>query len=65
MSQEVEAKYTKANGYDDDAQVIYGDTDSVMVRFGCKDLETSMRLGKSVFYVAIGLTICLKTERWR
>ncbi|CAH7683178.1 DNA polymerase delta subunit 1 [Phakopsora pachyrhizi] len=43
--QEVEAKYTKQNGYDDDALVIYGDTDSVMVRFGCADLETSMRLG--------------------
>ncbi|KAG0143234.1 hypothetical protein CROQUDRAFT_673057 [Cronartium quercuum f. sp. fusiforme G11] len=42
---EVESKYTLANGYDADAQVIYGDTDSVMVRFGCKDLETSMKLG--------------------
>ncbi|EGG04342.1 uncharacterized protein MELLADRAFT_53062 [Melampsora larici-populina 98AG31] len=42
---EVEATYTKANGYEHDAQVIYGDTDSVMVRFGCKDLATSMRLG--------------------
>ncbi|KAI9625850.1 hypothetical protein H4Q26_016098 [Puccinia striiformis f. sp. tritici PST-130] len=42
---EVELKYTKANGYDDNAQVIYGDTDSVMVKFGCSDLATSMKLG--------------------
>ncbi|RFU27182.1 hypothetical protein B7463_g9157, partial [Scytalidium lignicola] len=42
---EVEAKYSIANGYSHDAQVIYGDTDSVMVKFGTKDLAESMRLG--------------------
>ncbi|KAJ0180423.1 hypothetical protein K1T71_003827 [Dendrolimus kikuchii] len=43
---EVEKKYNKANGYKEDAVVIYGDTDSVMVKFGVKTLEESMELGK-------------------
>jgi len=38
--------YTKANGYDHDCQVIYGDTDSVMVKFGTFDIAEAMRLGK-------------------
>lgn len=44
--QEVESKYTVENGYENDAVVIYGDTDSVMVKFGVKTLEESMRLGR-------------------
>ncbi|MCJ1412488.1 DNA-directed DNA polymerase delta [Ptychographa xylographoides] len=43
---EVEARYTIANGYTHDAQVIYGDTDSVMVKFGPKDLKKAMELGE-------------------
>lgn len=43
--QEVEAEYCIANGHSHDATVIYGDTDSVMVRFGPTDLPTVMRMG--------------------
>ncbi|OAQ61381.1 DNA polymerase delta catalytic subunit [Purpureocillium lilacinum] len=44
--EEVEKKYTIANGYSHDAQVIYGDTDSVMVKFGTRDLTEAMKLGQ-------------------
>ena len=41
----MEAEYCIAKGRDYNAEVIYGDTDSVMVKFGPKDLGTVMALG--------------------
>jgi DNA polymerase elongation subunit (family B) len=41
----VESYFSIANGRKWDARVIYGDTDSVMVEFGCDDLETAMEFG--------------------
>lgn len=42
----VEARYTRANGFEADCSVIYGDTDSVMVNFKVADLARAMELGQ-------------------
>lgn len=42
----VEAKFTLANGYPADAVVVYGDTDSVMVKFGYDTVPETMTLGR-------------------
>nr|KAG5686080.1 hypothetical protein BaRGS_030695 [Batillaria attramentaria] len=44
--QYVEERYTIANGYQHNAKVIYGDTDSVMCKFGTTTVEDSMKLGQ-------------------
>ncbi|VFQ91089.1 unnamed protein product [Cuscuta campestris] len=42
----VEDKFKVIEGYQHNAEVIYGDTDSVMVQFGVSTVEEAMRLGK-------------------
>ena len=42
----VEQQFTVANGYSHDAVVIYGDTDSVMVKFGVSEVPDAMKLGR-------------------
>nr|BAJ78733.1 DNA polymerase delta catalytic subunit [Lepidocampa weberi] len=43
---EVEERYNRSQGAEHDAQVIYGDTDSVMVKFGVQTVKEAMALGK-------------------
>lgn len=38
--------YCKANGYETDCEVIYGDTDSVMVHFKVPQVGRAMELGR-------------------
>ncbi len=45
FEQEVESEYSIANGKEHNAVVVYGDTDSVMVKFGPSDLATVMQMG--------------------
>ena len=39
-------RYTSENGYEHNAVVIYGDTDSVMVNFGVDTVAEAMKLGQ-------------------
>jgi len=44
--QHVESQYTIENGYSHNAKVIYGDTDSVMIKFGVETVADSFKLGQ-------------------
>lgn len=44
--QHVEEMFRIQNGYKHDAKVIYGDTDSVMCKFGVETVQEAMKLGK-------------------
>ncbi|KAI1321493.1 DNA-directed DNA polymerase delta [Mortierella claussenii] len=61
--QEVESTYTVENGYTHTAEVIYGDTDSVMVKFGVTELKDAMELGrKAAEYVTTKFEKPIKLE---
>lgn len=56
MLQIVEARYNGDGESTHKADVVYGDTDSVMVKFGPSDLKTVMELGA----VPIVIIWCLR-----
>ena len=46
MNQILYSRYTVDKGYSANAEVIYGDTDSVMVKFGVDTVAEAMKLGQ-------------------
>lgn len=47
--------YNIKNGYKHDSIVVYGDTDSVMVKFGDEDLATCMKLGEEAAQLVLSI----------
>jgi len=60
---EVEAKYNRSSGAEHDAVVIYGDTDSVMVKFGVETVAEAMEMGtEAAEYVSSKFVKPIKLE---
>ncbi|KAF5960748.1 hypothetical protein HYC85_001957 [Camellia sinensis] len=59
----VEEKFMTLGGYEHNAEVIYGDTDSVMVQFGVSAVEEAMNLGREAAdYISGTFTKPIKLE---
>ncbi|KAK6922792.1 DNA-directed DNA polymerase, family B, exonuclease domain [Dillenia turbinata] len=59
----VEDKFTTHGGYEHNAEVVYGDTDSVMVQFGVPTVEAAMNLGREAAdYISGTFTKPIKLE---
>eukprot|EP01018_Ginkgo_biloba_P018764 Gb_15180 [translate_table: standard] len=59
----VEERFTTLGGYQYNAEVVYGDTDSVMVQFGVPTVEEAMGLGKEAAdYISGTFTKPIKLE---
>ncbi|KAL4183669.1 hypothetical protein AMTRI_Chr11g156270 [Amborella trichopoda] len=59
----VEERFKTLGGYKTDAEVIYGDTDSVMVQFGVPTVEEAMALGREAAeYICGTFTKPIKLE---
>ncbi|KAJ8253633.1 hypothetical protein COCON_G00202450 [Conger conger] len=59
----VESKYTISNGYQADSKVIYGDTDSVMVKLGVSTVREAMEMGRgAAAWVSTYFTPPIKLE---
>jgi DNA polymerase delta subunit 1 len=59
----VTEKFCKQLGYEHDSEVIYGDTDSVMVKFGVKTVQEAMALGKEASeFISKGFKKPIKLE---
>jgi len=50
----VESHYSIANGFEHNAVVVYGDTDSVMVKFGSSDIHAVMKMGLEAAGIVTG-----------
>ncbi|KAJ7521254.1 hypothetical protein O6H91_19G043900 [Diphasiastrum complanatum] len=50
----VEQHFNLSKGYEHQAEVVYGDTDSVMVQFGVHSVEEAMKLGREAAEIISG-----------